>query len=248
MLGLKQFFSKWSIFMMSNDSTGNAAEVGNDKMVSSNTDSCTKPGWMSALPDRLGQQIEFLLAIDGLKSINRASRLVSGERFENSAEHSWHLTLFARILAEHANEPVDVERVVFMLMVHDIVEIDAGDVPLHAPNQNPDIHEVEQAAATRLFGLLPEDQANLLRQVWDEFEEANTPDARFAKAVDRLQPVLLNALNNGGTWPDFQVTLEQVQTRCSQISGGSDALWQMANDIFNEAARNGWLKTTPPAD
>ncbi len=158
--------------MMSNYSTGNAAGVGNDKMVSSNTDSCTKPGWMSALPDRLGQQIEFLLAIDGLKSINRASRLVSGERFENSAEHSWHLALFARILAEHANEPVDVERVVFMLMVHDIVEIDAGDVPLHAPNQNPDIHEVEQAAATRLFGLLPEDQANLLRQVWDEFEEA----------------------------------------------------------------------------
>lgn len=234
--------------MKNEDSTGKATVDETAKPASLNIGGSKKPGWMSSLPERLGQQIEFLLAIDGLKSINRASRLVSGERFENSAEHSWHLTLFARILAEHANEPVDVERVVFMLMVHDIVEIDAGDVPLHAPNQNPDIQAIEQAAANRLFGLLPEDQARLLRQVWDEFEEANTPDARFAKAVDRLQPVLLNALNNGGTWPDFQVTLEQVQTRCSQISGGSDALWQMANDIFNEAARNGWLKTTPPAD
>ncbi len=205
------------------------------------------PRWLGQLPSRLGQQIEFLIAIDALKSIERASRLVTGERFENSAEHSWHITMFARILAEHANEPVDVERVIFMLMVHDIVEIDAGDMPLHAV-QDPDIHEKEQAAATRLFGMLPSDQATLLRQYWDEFEAANSADARFAKAVDRVQPVLLNALNKGGTWPDFNVTLEQVQTRCSQISVGSDALWQMANAIFNEAAQNGWLKTTPPTD
>lgn len=206
------------------------------------------PNWLSALPTRLGQQIEFLLAIDALKSINRASRLVSGERFENTAEHSWHITMFARVLAEHANEPVNVERVVFMLMVHDIVEIDAGDVPLHAANQNPDIQKIEQAAATRLFGLLPDDQAILLRELWDEFEEATSADARFAKAVDRLQPVLLNALNNGGTWPDFNVTLNQVQTRCAQISAGSDELWKMANAIFNEAVENGWLKTTQPTD
>ena len=202
---------------------------------------------MSSLPERLGQQIEFLLAIDGLKSINRASRLVSGERFENSAEHSWHLTLFARILAEHANNPVDVERVVFMLMVHDIVEIDAGDVPLHATNK-PDTKALEQAAADRLFGLLPENQGTLLRECWEEFEAAETDDARFAKAVDRLQPILLNALNNGGSWPDFNVTLHQVQTRCAEIATGSDALWEMANAIFNEAVENGWLKTTPPTD
>ena len=206
-----------------------------------------KPYWLSTLPNRLTQQIEFLIAIDALKSVYRASRLVCGKRFENSAEHSWHLTLFARILAEHANDPVDIERVVFMLMVHDIVEIDAGDVPLHA-TQKPDTEALELAAADRLFGLLPEDQGNILRQCWEEFEAGESHDARFAKAVDRLQPILLNALNNGGSWPDFNVTLHQVQTRCSQISKGSDALWDMANAIFDEAVQNGWLKTTPPID
>lgn len=218
-----------------------------DKNASKPIPEFAKPAWLSTLPERLGQQIEFLIALDALKSIYRASRLVGGERFENSAEHSWHLTLFARILAEHANDPVDVERVVFMLMVHDIVEIDAGDVPLHAV-QNPNTQALEQAAADRLFGLLPHDQGLLLRQCWDEFEAGDSDDARFAKAVDRLQPVLLNALNNGGSWPDFNVTLQQVQTRCAQISKGSDALWEMANAIFNEAVQNGWLKTTPPTD
>ncbi|MFT4726708.1 MAG: putative hydrolase of HD superfamily [Granulosicoccus sp.] len=218
-----------------------------DNNASKYTPDSAKPGWLHALPARLGQQIEFLIAIDALKSINRASRLVSGERFENSAEHSWHLTLFARILAEHANDPVDVERVVFMLMVHDIVEIDAGDVPLHAA-QNPNTHLLEQAAADRLFGLLPEDQGTLLRQCWEEFEAGDSIDARFAKAVDRLQPILLNAFNNGGSWPDFNVTLQQVQTRCASVSKGSDTLWEMANAIFNEAVQNGWLKTTPPTD
>jgi putative hydrolase of HD superfamily len=218
-----------------------------DKNASDGVSDSDKPDWLSALPKRLGQQIEFLIAIDALKSINRASRLINGERFENSAEHSWHLTLFARILAEHANEPVDVERVVFMLMVHDIVEIDAGDVPLHAA-QNPNTHLLEQAAADRLFGLLPEDQGTLLRQCWEEFEAGDSIDARFAKAVDRLQPILLNAFNNGGSWPDFNVTLQQVQTRCASVSKGSDTLWEMANAIFNEAVQNGWLKTTPPTD
>lgn len=218
-----------------------------DKNAVTRNPNSSKPGWLSALPDRLSQQIEFLIAIDSLKSINRASRLVSGERFENSAEHSWHLTLFAQILAEHANEPVEVERVVFMLMVHDIVEIDAGDVPLHAV-QNPNTHALEQAAADRLFGLLPDDQGTLLRQCWEEFEAGESDDARFAKAVDRLQPILLNALNNGGSWPDFNVTLQQVQTRCASVSQGSDTLWEMANAIFNEAVQNGWLKTTPPTD
>lgn len=218
-----------------------------DKNATYGASGACKPRWLGALPDRIAQQLEFLIAIDALKSINRASRLVSGERFENSAEHSWHLTLFARILAEHANETVDIERVVLMLMVHDIVEIDAGDVPLHA-EQNPNTYVLEQAAADRLFGMLPGDQGALLRQCWDEFEAHESADARFAKAVDRLQPILLNALNNGGSWPDFNVTLEQVQTRCSAVSKGSDTLWDVANAIFNEAVENGWLKTTQPTD
>ncbi len=157
------------------------------------------PAWSDHLEPRLKSQIEFLVAIDALKSVYRASRILTNNRRENSAEHSWHLTLFARILAEHANEPVDVERVIFMLMVHDIVEVDAGDIPLHG-QQDPDREVNEQAAADRLFGLLPEDQALLLRQCWDEFEAGESADARFAKAIDRLQPVLLNALTGGGTW------------------------------------------------
>lgn len=206
----------------------------------------TLPAWSNSLAPRLKSQIDFLVAIDALKSVYRASVIASGERRENSAEHSWHLTLFARILAEHANQPVDVDRVVFMLMVHDIVEVDAGDVPLHG-QQNPDREAEEQAAATRLFGLLPDDQANLLRQCWDEFEEGETPDARFAKAIDRLQPIMLNALTNGGTWKDFDVSLEQVRTRTAQIGKGSDELWNMANAIFSEAVDRGWLRTDPPA-
>lgn len=209
-----------------------------------NSAACPYP-WLVDSAPRLRSQIQFLIAIDGLKSVHRASRIVSGERHENSAEHSWHLTLFARLLAEHANTVVDVDRVVFMLMIHDIVEVDAGDLPLHSP-QDPDRAALEQAAAERLFGLLPDDQAQLLHQSWQEFEAGETADAKFAKAVDRLQPVLLNALTEGGTWPDFDVSLAQVQKRCAGIAAGSDELWALANAIFNEAADRGWLRTDPP--
>lgn len=205
----------------------------------------TLPAWSEELAPRLSSQIDFLIAIDALKSVYRATLIAAGDRHENSAEHSWHLTLFARILAEHANQPVDVDRVIFMLMVHDIVEVDAGDVPIHGL-QNPNKEADEQAAATRLFGLLPDDQALLLRQCWDEFEEGETADARFAKAIDRLQPILLNAVTGGGTWKEFNVSLEQVRTRTAQIGKGSDELWDMANAIFSEAVDRGWLRTDPP--
>ncbi len=204
------------------------------------------PAWSDSLDPRLKSQMQFLVAIDALKSIHRATLIASGERRENSAEHSWHLTLFARVLAEHANEAVDVDRVILMLMVHDIVEVDAGDVPIHG-QQNPNREAEEQAAATRLFGLLPEDQGSLLRQCWNEFEEGNSAEARFAKAIDRLQPILLNALTGGGTWREFDVSLDQVRTRTAQIGKGSDRLWQLANAIFSEAAERGWLRTDPPA-
>ncbi len=197
--------------------------------------------WTQSIAPRLKQQLEFLVAIDALKNIQRASRIADNSRRENSAEHSWHLTLFARILHEHANEEVDVERVILMLMVHDIVEVDAGDMPLHG-EQNPDQAAIEQAAADRLFGLLPEDQEQLLRTCWDEFEQASTADARFAKAVDRLQPVLLNMMTEGGTWMDFDVSIDQVTLRTRQIGIGSDALWAAARGMFEEAVEHGWLK------
>lgn len=196
---------------------------------------------------RLGAQIDFLLAIDALKSVNRASRIATGDRFENSAEHSWHLTLFAQILAEHARAPVDVPRVILMLMVHDIVEVDAGDLPLHG-TPDPQQKGREAAAAERLFGLLPEDQGTLLRRCWEEFEAGRSDDACFAKAIDRLQPVMLNAMTGGGTWIDFQVSLSQLRQRTAQIGEGSEALGELAEAIFSEAVDRGWLKTDPPAD
>lgn len=215
----------------------------------STTESVTR--WMHQLSPRLQDQMQFLIAIDALKSVHRASRIADNTRQENSAEHSWHLTLFARILSEHANEPVDVDRVVLMLMVHDIVEVDAGDVPLHSVQTADARREQqarEQAAAERLFGLLPTDQAELLRSCWQEFEAGISAEARFAKAVDRLQPILLNALTQGGTWLDYQVRVDQMLTRCARIADGSQTLWSMANAIFSEAAEQGWLKTAPPAD
>lgn len=204
-------------------------------------------GWSQQIPTRLRSQLEFLVAVDALKQINRASRISDGSRNENSAEHSWHLTLFAQILAEYANEPVDIDKVVRMLMVHDIVEIDAGDVPLHAP-QRHDQSDKEKAAAARLFGLLPDDQAQTLQRYWEEFEQAQSAEAKFAKAVDRLQPILLNMLNKGGTWTEFDVSLEQAITRTSGVERGSNTLWTCCNAMFDEAVRCGWLKTDQPAD
>lgn len=191
--------------------------------------------------------MDFLIAIDALKSINRASRIATNNRSENSAEHSWHLTLFAQVLAEYADAPVNIDRVILMLMVHDIVEVDAGDVPLHGKPDSQQ-EEREQAAATRLFGLLPNDQGTLMRKCWDEFEAGNSADARFAKAIDRLQPIMLNMLTNGGTWSDFNVSLNQVRARTAQIATGSETLWQMVENMFSEAAAHGWLKTDQPAD
>ncbi len=204
------------------------------------------PEWLRSLAPRLQQQLTFLTAIDALKTIDRATRISNNSRRENSAEHSWHLTLFARILHEYANQPVDVERVIMMLMVHDIVEIDAGDEPIHG-QQNPDQAAIEQAAANRLFGLLPDDQADALGAVWQEFEQAQTADAQFAKAVDRLQPVMLNMLTQGGTWIDYDVSLNQLVSRTSKIGIGSDTLWAAANAMFNEALEHGWLQKSTPA-
>ena len=212
-----------------------------EKKVSSNNTCTLDARWTQSIPSRLRQQLEFLVAIDALKTINRATRIADNSRQENSAKHSWHLTLFARVLHEHANEPVNVERVIMMLMVHDIVEVDAGDMPLHGV-QNPDQAAIEQAAADRLFGLLPDDQGQLLRACWDEFEQAQSAEAKFAKAVDRLQPVLMNMLTEGGTWKDFDVSINQVIRRTAQIGVGSDSLWVAANAMFQEAVEHGWLK------
>ncbi len=176
--------------------------------------------------EHLPQQLDFLKEIDQLKGIIRQTLLIDKSRQENSAEHSWHLAMYAMILSEYANEPVNVGRVIQMLLIHDIVEVDAGDVPLHGGEDKAEQALREEAAADRLFGLLPEQQGKSLRALWDEFEEATTADARFAKALDRLQPVLHNLATDGGTWETFDVDEAKVLKRCGpQIEKGSTSLW-----------------------
>ena len=177
----------------------------------------------------LERQLAFLREIDRLKSVVRLSPLIDCSRRENSAEHSWHLAMYALVLAEHAAGSVDVTRVVKMLLIHDIVEIDAGDVPFHVPATHAGQEEREQQAAERLFGLLPDAQAAEFRELWFEFEAAESDDAKFAKALDRFQPMLHNAATGGGTWIECDVTLEQIKARCQPpIERGAPALWEVA--------------------
>ena len=195
------------------------------------------------LPD-LERQLAFLKEIDRLKSVVRLTPLIDHSRRENSAEHSWHLAMYALVLAEHAAGSVDVLRVVKMLLIHDIVEIDAGDVPFHVPSTHTGQAERERLAAERLFGLLPDAQAAEFRELWFEFEAAESDDAKFAKALDRFQPMLHNAATEGGTWVECEVTLDQVKSRCRPpIERGSPALWavaeQLAADHFGEDSQEG---------
>jgi putative hydrolase of HD superfamily len=177
--------------------------------------------------DRISAQLAFLIEADRLKSINRATTLCDASRRENSAEHSWHIALYALTMAEHASRPVNVGRVIQMLLLHDIVEIDAGDAPIHG-GPDPDLQAAkEQAAADRIFGLLPADQRDAFRAIWEEFEAAETDDAIFAKSIDRVQPVIANLETGGGTWPEYNVTPEQLETRVGvKVKRGAPAIWQ----------------------
>jgi putative hydrolase of HD superfamily len=177
---------------------------------------------------RLQQQLAFLVEIDKLKSTLRANKLCDGSRLENSGEHSWHIALYAMTLAEHSNRPIDVSRVIKMLLIHDIVEIDAGDVPIHA-DYDAEAHAlIEQAAADRIFGLLPDDQRDEFRSIWDEFEAAESDDAIFAKSIDRVQPVIANLETDGGSWTEFNVTPEQLESRVGvKVSRGAPAVWEI---------------------
>lgn len=183
----------------------------------------------------LAQQLEFLRTLDALKGIQRASPIIDQTRRENSAEHSWHVAMYALVLAEHAPAEVDMGRVVQMLLLHDVVEIDAGDVPLHSGRSTDEQVEAERQAADRIYGLLPRAQQNQLRALWDEFEAAETPDARFAKAIDRFQPLIQNVATNGGTWTEPGITKAQVFERYGpQIHRGSPALWDHAKALVVE--------------
>jgi putative hydrolase of HD superfamily len=179
---------------------------------------------------RLDAQFAFLNEADRLKSVLRATTLVDGSRPENSGEHSWHLALYAMVLADQAGGDVDIARVIKMLILHDLVEIDVGDVPIHSANgtahSSADTQAAEARAATRIFGLLPPDIGAPFRALWDEFEAGQTPDAIFAKSLDRAQPVMANLQSGGGTWVSYNVTEDQLHSRVgTKIARGAPALW-----------------------
>ena len=191
---------------------------------------------------RLEQQLAFILEADRLKTILRRSRILDQSRYENDAEHTWHLMLMAVMLKEHANAPnLDLMRVLKMLVIHDIVEIDAGDTFAYDEKGHEDKFEREEAAAKRIFGLLPSDQAGECYALWREFEDRETPESKYAAAIDRLQPMLLNFHSEGAAWQLHGVRSEQVYKRNAHIEEGSNALWLYAKKVIEEAVEKSYL-------
>jgi putative hydrolase of HD superfamily len=196
--------------------------------------------------ERLDQQMRFVGEIDRLKSVLRQTMLAGPGRRENSAEHSWHLAMMAVTLGEHAPPGTDIGRVTAMLLLHDLVEIDAGDLFVYADDaQQARQEEAERAAADRIFALLPPDQAASFRGLWDEFEERRTPEARFARGLDRLQPMLENLTAGGGTWKEHGITADQVLVKVQLIDDGSASLGRYARDLVDRAVRDGLLAPAP---
>lgn len=192
--------------------------------------------------DRLLQQIAFIKEIDKLKYIQRKTKLFHSDRAENDAEHSWHLAMMTLILAEHSDTPIDVLKVLKMVLIHDIVEIDAGDTFLYDTAKNHSNTEEEFLAAQRIFGLLPEKQAEEFIAVWKEFEDGLTDEAKFAKTMDRFEPLLQNVSNNGGTWAEFNVPYEKVYEKKKAIKEGSASIWSHAAQLLDESVAEGILK------
>ena len=190
---------------------------------------------------RLEQQLSFCKELDRLKTILRQSMLMDASRRENSAEHSWHLASMAILLSEYAAAPVDLTRVLKMLLVHDVVEIDAGDTFAYDTINVETQHAREQKAADRLFGLLPQEQGSELRALWDEFEERSTAESKYANALDRLQPLLQNFYSGGQSWKKHSVTHEQVMKRMEPVKIGMPEVWPVVVKLIEDAGRAGFV-------
>lgn len=188
------------------------------------------------------QQMAFIEEIDRLKTVLRQTQIMDGSRRENSAEHSWHLAVMALLLAEHADEPVDALRVVKMLLIHDLVEIDAGDTFAYDTEGHGDKEERERKAAARLFGLLPAEQAAELWALWEEFEASETPEAKFGLALDRLHPMLNNYRTEGHAWKQHRITSDRVLHRSESITRGSKVLGAYARTKIGDAVAKGYLQ------
>ena len=191
---------------------------------------------------RLEQQMEFIIEIDKLKNILRQNYIADGSRRESDTDHSWHIAVMCFILAEHANEEINVEKTMKMLLIHDLVEIDAGDTYAYDKEANGDKREREVRAADRIFNLLPEDQAEKMRNLWEEFEEGKTPEAKFANTLDKVQPAMLNDRAGGKSWEEHGVEYSQVLERNKDTAAGSQILWDYTEEILNENVRNGKIK------
>lgn len=191
---------------------------------------------------RLAQQIHFIKEIDKLKNIFRQTYLLDGKRRENDAEHSWHLAIIALLLYEHSNTKIDPIKVVKMVLLHDIVEIDAGDTFVYDTVARELQKEKEILAADRIFNLLPKDQHKEFRAIWDEFENGNSPEAKFARAIDRLQPILHNVHTEGKAWKKHKIKASQVLDRNSHIAEGSQVIWEYVQELVQSAVENQYLE------
>ena len=197
---------------------------------------------MTAIADTdLEQQVRFLMEADKLKGVDRRTKLVDKSRFENSAEHSWHVALCAMVFSSYAADEVDLSRVIRMLLIHDIVEIDAGDTFAYDSVGYEDKLERETEASNRLFGVLPASQGTDLSSLWAEFEENQSPEARYANAIDRVMPVLHNYYAEGASWQKHDITRDQVLKRISVIVDGAPALWPFMTDLLDDAVKKGYL-------
>lgn len=190
--------------------------------------------------ERLDRQFAFARELDKEKLIGRQTYLANGERKENDAEHAWHMAIMALILSEYANEEIDVLRTISMILIHDVVEIDAGDTYAYDENGKKSQREREVKAAERLFGMLPKDQAVKFRNLWEEFEEQETKEAKFARTMDNIQPVVLNDASDGKSWVEHGVHLSQILNRNKNTAKGSEVIWNYAKENFiDENVRKG---------
>lgn len=194
------------------------------------------------IKENLLKQIEFIKEIDKIKFIQRRTKLFNSNRNENDAEHSWHLAVMSIILSEYSDTKIDLLKVIKMVLIHDIVEIDAGDTFIYDQNKNHDNTEEELKAAKRIFGILPEKQAVEFIEIWTEFENGVSNEAKFAKSMDRLEPLLQNTSNNGGTWKEFGVKYQTVYDKKKVIKNGSTKLWNYAKKLIENSVEKGILK------
>ena len=194
------------------------------------------------ITEDLLKQIEFIKEIDKIKYIERRTKLFNSNRNENDAEHSWHLALMAMVLSAYSNKQIDLLKVLKMVLIHDIVEIDAGDTFIYDKNKSHENTEEELKAAERIFGLLPEKQAREFIEIWREFEEGISDEAKFARSMDRLEPLLQNTSNKGGTWKEYGVKYQTIYDKKKAIEDGSTELWEYARQLLDESVEKGILE------